>query len=93
MAALLLMLALSTAVVVAHSAMTGHDMGDALVMCVAAAATTAGVGMVAAAGCYAKRWRAPHSVTPPTVADVSPPPAPVPIAARAGPAAWQVFLL
>ena len=92
MAALLVVLALSTALLVAHSAVTGHDMGDTMVMCLAVADTAAGVAVAAAAAGHALRWRVPFRLMS-GVAEPRPPAAPVPIAARAGPALGQVFLL
>ena len=89
----MLVLALSTAVLVAHTAMSGHDMGDVMVICLAVAETAAGVAVAAVAGGIVTRWRAVHDSRLPAVAEPRPPAAPVPIAARAGPAASQVFLL
>ena len=93
MAALLLVLALATALLVAHSAMSGHDMGDAVVMCLAVADTAAGVAAAAAATGHGQRWRVAHRLVAARLAEPRPPAAPVPIAARAGPALGQVFLL
>lgn len=93
MAAVLLVLALSTAVLVAHSAMSGHDMGDAMVMCLAIADTAAGIAVAVAAKGRGIWRRVAYSLIAAGVAEPRPPAAPVPIAARAGPALGQVFLL
>ena len=93
LAALLLVLALSTAVLVAHSAMSGHDMGDALVMCLAIADTSAAIVVAMASEDFPKRWFVPRGPMRSAVAEPRRPDAPVPIAARAGPVTTQVFLL
>ena len=88
----MLIVFLSSAVVVAHSAMAGHDMGDAAVICLAVAETAAGIVAAAAArgrrqtfqGFLTPAWRAvAPGLAPPTST----------IRARAGPAATQVFRL
>ena len=88
----MLVVFLSSAVVVAHSAMAGHDMGDAAAICLAVAGTAAGLAAAAATrgrpqtfGAFlAPVWRLyGHEPTPSTSA----------IRARAGPASTQVFRL
>ena len=68
-------------------------MGDAMVICLAVSETAAGVAVAAVVGGIVKRWSALYDSWPASVAEPRPPAAPVPIAARAGPAATQVFLL
>lgn len=93
LAALLLVLALSTAVLVTHSAMSGHDMGDAVVMCLAVADTSAAVVVAMAREAFPTCWLIPRGLMPSDVAEPRRPDAPVPIAALSGPVATQVFLL
>ena len=88
----MLIVFLSSAVVVAHSAMAGHDMGEAVVICLAVAETAAGLAAAAATrgrpqtfGAFlAPAWGlVGHEPAPSTGA----------IRARAGPASTQVFRL
>lgn len=86
------MVSLSSAVLVAHSAMAGHDMGDAAVICLAVADTAAAAVAAVTLASAAVRLR---SGGPPQrtelAADV--PTRTIAAPARAGPADTQVFLL
>lgn len=88
----MLMVLLSSAVVMAHSAMTGHDMGDAAAICLAVVGTAAAI---ASAATTRGRPQAFASFMTPAGCVVAGEPA-LPtgaIRARAGPATTQVFRL
>ena len=93
LAALLLIVFLATAVVVAHSAIVGHQMDDTAAMCLAVAETAAGLAVAALAAWKGHRLARPTDLVPRATAEPIAPRSPVPIAARAGPATTQVFLL
>ena len=88
----MLVVFLSSALVVAHSAMAGHDMGDAAVVCLAVAETAAGIAATATArgrpqtfaAILGPAWRIGECVFAPYTNAVC---------ARAGPADTQVFRL
>ena len=83
---------LSSAVVVAHSAMAGHDMGDAAVVCLAVAETAAAVAAAAAASRAPRGFAAVFPLGSELTADRRPLPA-SPVWARAGPRHTQVLRL
>ena len=84
---------LATAVVVAHSSIAGHHMGDTAAMCLAVGETAAGFAVAALAAWKGHRLARPTDLMTPLGAEPVAPRSPIPIAARAGPAGTQVFLL
>ena len=68
-------------------------MGDAAAMCLAVAETAAGFAVAALAASKGHRLAYAGHLVPRVTAEPTAPRSPVPIAARAGPAVTQVFLL
>jgi hypothetical protein len=87
------MLGLAGAVVVAHSAMGGDHMGDAMVMCLAVAETAVlAVGTALVVGLAVAR-RPRWLILAPAPSAFGHTPAPRSVPARAGPPLLQVFRL